>query len=259
MSLLSLCGAHPGDVPLRRYDLGAALDQRGPLIQTGAISVLVRMRALALAGPRLPPLGMRARHPFWARADRMAKDEAPVAGVDYSRLIVAVAQAADRVAFTALFGHFAPRVKAYLLRTGSDDALADELAQETLLSVWRKAASFDPARASAATWIFTIARNLRVDRFRKEWRDVAVGDDLPDAVDEAATPDESLSGDERSERVRQALRKLPPDQIKVIELSFFEEAPHAEIARALGIPLGTVKSRIRIAMIKLRGLLDELS
>lgn len=189
----------------------------------------------------------------------MTKDEASVAAVDYSRLIVAVARAADREAFTALFGHFAPRVKAYLLRVGSDEAVADELAQETLLSVWRKAAMFDPSRASAATWIFTIARNLRVDRFRKEWRDVAVGDDLPDAVDEAAAPDEKLSGDERDDKVRQALRTLPADQIKVIELSFFEETPHAEIAKALGLPLGTVKSRIRIAMTKLRGLLDELS
>ena len=188
----------------------------------------------------------------------MAKDEALV-GVDYSRLIVAIAHAADRDAFAVLFGHFAPRVKAYLLRTGSDDALADDLAQETLLSVWRKAGTFDPSRATAATWIFTIARNLRVDRFRKEWRDIAVGDDLPDMVDESGAPDENLSGGERSERVRQALRALPPDQVKVIELSFFEEAPHAEIAKALGIPLGTVKSRIRIAMAKLRALLDELS
>jgi RNA polymerase sigma-70 factor (ECF subfamily) len=189
----------------------------------------------------------------------MTKDETRVAGADYSGLILAVARTADRDAFATLFGHFAPRIKAFLVRTGSDDALADELAQETLLSVWRKAASFDPSRATAATWIFTIARNLRVDRFRKEWRDVAVGDDLPDTADECATPDEALSGGERDERVREALRTLPPDQIKVIELSFFEEAPHAEIAKALGIPLGTVKSRIRIAMIKLRALLDELS
>ena len=189
----------------------------------------------------------------------MAKDAALVAEVDYSRLIVAVARGADREAFTALFGHFAPRVKAYLVRTGSDDALADELAQETLLAVWRKAASFDPARASASTWVFTIARNLRVDRFRKQWRDVAVGDDLPETADETAAPDETLSGEERGERVRQALRALPPDQVKVIELSFFEDAPHGEIAKALGIPLGTVKSRIRIAMAKLRTLLDELS
>ena len=189
----------------------------------------------------------------------MAKDDTPVVGADYSRLIATVARAADREAFTALFEHFAPRVKTYLVRTGTGDALADELAQETLLSVWRKAASFDPSRATAATWIFTIARNLRVDRFRKEWRDIAVGDDLPDAIDESVAPDESLSGGERGERVRQALRTLPPDQITVIELSFFEDAPHGEIAKALGIPLGTVKSRIRIAMTKLRALLDELS
>jgi RNA polymerase sigma-70 factor (ECF subfamily) len=189
----------------------------------------------------------------------MARDETPVEDVDYSRLIVAVASAADRGAFTALFSHFAPRIKAFLVRTGSDDALADELAQETLLSVWRKAASFDPSRATAAAWIFTIARNLQVDRFRKEWRVVVGSDDLPDAADESATPDEALSGGERDERVREALRTLPPDQIKVIELSFFEETPHGEIATALGIPLGTVKSRIRIAMTKLRTLLDELS
>lgn len=215
------------------------------------------MSALELAHPRVPPPTMRVWRPFVARVDHMARD--PVAAVDYSELIVAVAHTADRAAFTTLFAHFAPRVKAYLMRTGSDDAVADELAQEALLSVWRKAASFDPARATAATWIFTIARNLRVDRFRKEWRDVAAGDDMPDAIDEAAAPDETLSGDERGERVRKALRTLPADQIKVIELSFFEEAPHAEIAKALGIPLGTVKSRIRIAMTKLRALLGELS
>ena len=217
------------------------------------------MLAPDLSRLRVPPPTIRGTRAFVASVDRMAKDQAPVTGDDYSQLIVAVARTADRAAFTALFGHFAPRIKAYLIRSGSDEVLADELAQETLLSVWRKAASFDPSRATAAAWIFTIARNLRIDRFRKEWRDVAVGNERPDTVDEAAAPDESLSSGERSERVRRALRALPADQVKVIELSFFEEAPHAEIARALGIPLGTVKSRIRIAMTKLRTLLDELS
>ncbi|MGN6571376.1 MAG: sigma-70 family RNA polymerase sigma factor [Pseudolabrys sp.] len=235
------------------------MDQQRNLIQSGGLAVHGCMRALELARPGVTPSrSLRARRPFLAWDDRMAK-EAPVTGVDHSRLIVAVAQAADRGAFTALFEHFAPRIKAFLMRGGSDDALADELAQETLLAVWRKAASFDPSRATAATWIFTIARNLRVDRYRKEWRGVAAGDDLPDTVDERAAPDEELSGGERDERVRRALRTLPPDQVKVIELSFFEETPHAEIAKALGIPLGTVKSRIRIAMTKLRALLDELS
>ncbi|MCW5687215.1 MAG: sigma-70 family RNA polymerase sigma factor [Pseudolabrys sp.] len=186
-------------------------------------------------------------------------DGKPLGTQDYSRLIVAVARHRDRAAFSALFDHFAPRIKAYLLRAGTDPALADELAQEALLAVWRKAETFDGARATAATWIFTIARNLRTDRFRKEWRDVPAGDDLPDTIDETAAPDETLSDAERGERIRQALRQLPPEQIKVIELSFFEDQPHAEIAQTLGIPLGTVKSRIRIAMAKLRDIVGDLS
>jgi RNA polymerase sigma-70 factor (ECF subfamily) len=174
-------------------------------------------------------------------------------------MIVAVAADRDRAAFTALFDHFAPRVKTYLMRAGADAAQADELAQETLLTVWRKAGSFDAGRATAATWIFTIARNLRIDRFRKEWRDVSGGDAIPDSVDETAAPEATLSDAERGERVRAALRQLPPEQVKVIELSFFDEKPHAEIAKALGIPLGTVKSRIRIAMNRLRELVSDLS
>lgn len=189
----------------------------------------------------------------------MAMDDKPLAALDYAQMIVAVARHRDRTAFGALFEHFAPRIKAYLLRAGAGEALADELAQEALLAVWRKADSFDASRATAATWIFTIARNLRIDRFRKEWRDLPIGDDLPDTIDETAGPDESLSDAERGERIRAALRQLPPDQIKVIELSFFEDQPHAEIAKSLGIPLGTVKSRIRIAMAKLRDLVGDLS
>ncbi len=189
----------------------------------------------------------------------MAMEDKPLADLDFSQLIAAVGQHKDRAAFAALFAHFAPRIKTYLQRAGAEEGLADELAQEALLAVWRKADSFDPARATAATWIFTIARNLRIDRFRKEWRDVSFGDDMPELIDEATAPDDSLSDAERGARIREALRKLPPEQIKVIELSFFEEQPHAEIAQALGIPLGTVKSRIRIAMAKLRDLVGDLS
>lgn len=178
---------------------------------------------------------------------------------DFGRLIAAVAATRDRAAFAGLFEHFAPRVKTYMLRLGVAPAQADELAQETLLMVWRKAESFDPARATAGAWIYAIARNLRIDRHRREWRNVTMDFDLPEEIDEAATPDLVLSDAERSGAVRLALSKLPPEQIRVIELSFFEDKPHGEIARALGIPLGTVKSRIRIAMQKLRDLLDELS
>lgn len=219
------------------------------------------MRANRLAPLMAPVFGPPAssRRPPAVRIKRVAMDDKPLAEIDYSAMIIAVARHRDRAAFSALFDHFAPRIKAYLQRAGADEAVADELAQEALLAVWRKADSFDATRATAATWIFTIARNLRIDRFRKEWRDVSVGDDMPETIDEAAAPDDSLSDAERGSRVREALRQLPPEQIKVIELSFFEEQPHAEIAQSLGIPLGTVKSRIRIAMAKLRDLVSDLS
>jgi RNA polymerase sigma-70 factor, ECF subfamily len=219
------------------------------------------MPVIRLAPCPAPPFGALASplRPATVRFGRVEMDSKPLVNLDFSGLIGAVARHRDRAAFAALFDHFAPRIKAYLMRAGADEALADELAQEALLAVWRKAESFDASRATAATWIFTIARNLRIDRFRKEWRDVAAGDDLPDAIDEAAAPDDRLSDAERGTRIRDALRQLPPDQIKVIELSFFDEQPHAEIARTLGIPLGTVKSRIRIAMAKLRDLVGDLS
>ena len=219
------------------------------------------MPEIRLAPCHAPPFGALASplRPAAVRLGRVEMDSKPLVSIDFSSLIAAVARHRDRAAFAALFEHFAPRIKAYLMRAGADQALADELAQEALLAVWRKADSFDASRASASTWIFTIARNLRIDRFRKEWRDVAAGDDLPDAIDDAAAPDDRLSEDERGKRIRDALRQLPPDQIKVIELSFFDEQPHAEIAKTLGIPLGTVKSRIRIAMAKLRDLVSDLS
>jgi RNA polymerase sigma-70 factor (ECF subfamily) len=178
---------------------------------------------------------------------------------DFSRLLAAVAIGRDRTAFTVLFDYFAPRVKTYLIRAGITAAQADELAQETFLVVWRKADQFDATRATASTWIFAIARNLRIDRLRKDWRDVPSSDEISDAVDEADTPHDKLAVAESVQRVREALSQLSDEQIRVIELSFFEERAHAEIARTLGIPLGTVKSRIRIAMKRLRSLLGERS
>lgn len=178
--------------------------------------------------------------------------EAPVQ--DFGGLILRIAASADRAAFAALFQHFAPRVKSYGLRLGATAAAAEELAQDTLLAVWRKAARFDPARASASTWIFTIARNLRIDAVRRERPAPPPDDD----ADPSPLADTLLSGAEQDGRVRRALDSLPPEQLEVIRLSFFSEAPHAAIAETLGLPLGTVKSRLRLAMTRLRGLLEDL-
>ena len=182
----------------------------------------------------------------------------PVPHEDRSRLILAVASGRDRECFTRLFEYFAPRVKSYLLRLGAQPVFAEELAQETMLVVWRKAASFDPSRATASTWIFTIARNLHIDSRRRIRAPEFFADDPADAAPPPAEPARLLLDGERETRVREALNELSPDQAAVIRLSFFEDKPHAEIARQLSLPLGTVKSRLRLAMNHLRNCLGDL-
>jgi len=168
--------------------------------------------------------------------------------------------AGDRQAFAVLFKHFAPRIATYLARAGTPAATAEELAQEAMVVLWRKAASFDPARAGASTWVFTIARNLRIDRHRRGGDADDAGDsaaaDLDAHADPAASPEEALDARQRERLIRAALRRLSPEQARVLHLSYFAESAHAEIARELSIPLGTVKSRIRLAMINLRRLID---
>ena len=221
------------------------------------------MTALALAqtpvfAPMAPMPAAAPAHLACRRKGRVGgRDDEPVP--DTSALIAAVAARRDRAAFAALFRQFAPRVKTFMLRGGANAAQAEELAQETLLTVWRKADRFDASRATGAAWIFTIARNLRVDRLRREWRDTPGDGEVPEVADETVAADVALSGTERDARVRAAMRQLSAEQTKVVELSFFQEMPHAEIARALGLPLGTVKSRIRLAMSRLRDLLEDLS
>lgn len=180
---------------------------------------------------------------------------------EWSGRIGAIAASHDRTAFAELFAFYAPRVKGYLQRTGTSEAQAEDLAQETMLAVWRKAALYDAGNASASTWIFTIARNLRIDALRRERRGGAIQVEEVEAeyeVDAAPLADARFLTAEAEARVRRALKSLPSDQLRVIEMSFFEEQPHGEIARTLRIPLGTVKSRVRLAMRRLRGLLDEL-
>lgn len=175
--------------------------------------------------------------------------------LEMNALLGRVAMDRDRAAFAALFTHFAPRVKAYLLRLGAPAAVAEDLAQEALLNLWRKAHLFDPAKASAATWLFTIARNLRIDAIRREKRPELDPEDFMSEAGPAA--DEGLVQADDEGRLRLALKELPADQIQVVELSFFADKPHSQIAAELGIPLGTVKSRLRLAMARLKRALGE--
>lgn len=175
---------------------------------------------------------------------------------DYSAGIVRIAQLGDKAAFAEVFGYYAPRIKGFFMRGGMAPGQAEELAQETMLTLWRKAQLFDPAKASASTWIFTIARNLRVDAIRRERYPAAhlVEEHEPDLE---PSPSETLLRLESETRVRTAMKKLSPDQMSVIQLHYFDDKPHSEIARALDLPLGTVKSRLRLAMQHLRNLLGE--
>lgn len=167
-------------------------------------------------------------------------------------LLIRVGEARDRAAFEMLFRHFAPRIKAYLLRLGAGAAAAEDLAQEAMLAIWRKAAMFDPAKASAATWIFTIARNLRIDALRRERRPEFDPNDPAFVPEAEPAADAGMVRADEDARLREAMTLLSPEQAKVVELSFFADKPHSIIAKELGLPLGTVKSRLRLAMTHIR-------
>jgi len=181
--------------------------------------------------------------------------------VDHATLTAclrAVAERRDKVAFTTLFGYFAPRLKGYMMRQGTPAAQAEDLAQEAMVAVWRKAHLFDPGKAAPSTWIFTIARNLRIDALRRERHPEVDADDpavvnLEDGTERA---DSRLNAAQRAALVRRAVTDLPAEQQEVVRLSFFSDMPHSQIAEHLDLPMGTVKSRLRLAMKKVRGALD---
>jgi RNA polymerase sigma-70 factor (ECF subfamily) len=175
-----------------------------------------------------------------------------------SEFLQRIAERGDVEAFRQLFDAYAPRVKSYMMRQGADANTAEELAQETLLTVWRKASFYSSDRGSATTWVFTIARNLRIDRLRKEQRWVPLPDEYNNEPSADAGPDEILAEEERRLQMQRALAELPTDQQEVVVLSYIEGLSHSEIAERLGLPLGTVKSRMRLAYLKIRDSVEGL-
>ncbi|MCW1842839.1 sigma-70 family RNA polymerase sigma factor [Prosthecomicrobium hirschii] len=176
---------------------------------------------------------------------------------EFADLVERIARHRDREAFGRLFDHFTPRLEAYLIRLGSDAGSAEELAQEAMVTLWRKAALFDRTKSSVGTWLYRIARNRRIDAHRRN-RDAALDPEepllQPSAPEDA---DEIIDARRREDKIRVALAVLPPEQIELVRLAFYSGLSHSQIAEQSGLPLGTVKSRIRLAFSRLRKALED--
>jgi RNA polymerase sigma-70 factor (ECF subfamily) len=178
---------------------------------------------------------------------------------EWSECLTLIAARQDRAAFTRLFRHFAPLIKAFALAGSSLSAsVADELVQEVMLKVWQKAGAFNPEKAAASTWVYTIARNCRTDMFRRLQKfdtPLAEEDVFPDQ--ESEEPFALLQGRRTRERIRDLMKTLPPDQVQILAKVYMEGKSHAEAAAELDLPLGTVKSRVRLAIQKLQIQIDR--
>jgi RNA polymerase sigma-70 factor (ECF subfamily) len=184
--------------------------------------------------------------------DHVRASATPAGDLNLAELVARVADRQDRAAFADLFAYFAPRLKSYLMRSGSDGGAAEELLQEVLITVWRRADLFDPALASVSTWVFTIARNKRIDRVRRETRPSWDPHDPALIPDPPADPVSVVAMAEDRARLAMALATLPQDQADLLKLAYYCDKSHSAIAAETRLPLGTVKSRIRLALGRLR-------
>ena len=196
----------------------------------------------------LQPGVVAARNWVPVRKDRLVSKAED--GTDWAALLIQVRDRQDRAAFARLFRHFAPRVKGFLMKSGAGAALAEECAQDVMATLWQKAHLFDPTRASVSTWVYTIARNKRIDALRKDRR--AEPEDLDWGPEPEPDQAEVMEAQQETERLGQALALLPDKQRALIERAFYGDLSHNEIAAETGLPLGTIKSRIRLALDKLR-------
>ena len=192
-----------------------------------------------------------------AKKERQSNEASSVTTADsdarlYDTHLRSIADNKDRAAFIEVFEFFAPRVKSFLMRGGLNADIADELAQDTMLNVWEKSAGFDASKASASTWIYTIARNKKIDYMRKNFKPTPDKNDPMIKSEPLTAPDEAVEDTDRANVIEEAMETIPEEQRVLVEKSFFEDKTHQEISDETGIPLGTVKSRIRLAMERLR-------
>jgi RNA polymerase sigma factor (sigma-70 family) len=198
-------------------------------------------------GPASPYVGANAVQSARQKGHLVSAEESQD---EWGMLIMRVRDTQDKSAFAALFSHFAPRIKGFLMKSGANASLAEECAQDVMATLWQKSHLFDPSRASAATWIFTIARNRRIDALRKSRRPEP--EDLPWGPEAEPDQQDALELAQDTERLAEALALLPDKQRELIERAYFGDLSHSEIAAETGLPLGTIKSRIRLALDRLR-------
>lgn len=167
-----------------------------------------------------------------------------------TRWMLAVRDQRDKTAFASLFDHFAPRLKGLLIRNGMSAAQAEDILQDTMLSVWRKAAQFDPTRAQVSGWVYQMARNRQIDIIRKEKRPIPEMLDVGEETEQDAS--EAVALEQETRKLRDALKSLPKDQRLVLEKAYLGELTHKDIQSQTGLPLGTIKSRIRLGLERLR-------
>jgi RNA polymerase sigma-70 factor (ECF subfamily) len=179
----------------------------------------------------------------------MSKSPSPE-NLEFVSLVHRVRDESDREAFAALFRHFAPRVKSFLMKSGANEGLAEECTQEVMATLWTKAHMFDPSRASVSTWVFTIARNRKIDALRRIKRPEP--EDLPWGPEAEPDQVDVMTLRQESEKLAEAIAELPEKQRDLIQRAYFGDLSHAQIAEETGLPLGTIKSRIRLALERLR-------
>jgi RNA polymerase sigma-70 factor (ECF subfamily) len=186
-------------------------------------------------------------------------DAAVQARQEAAAWLSAIALHRDRQAFARLYARFAPKVKSYMIRQGADGASADDLTQETMAQIWRKAGQYAPEKAAPSSWIFRIARNLQIDRLRRQKFHEVELDAQAEQPEEGTGDHDRLTEQPDADRLRQLVDDLPTDQMEVVKLAFFEGLTHSEIGQQLSVPLGTVKSRLRLAFGKLRAGMGEVT
>ncbi|GAB4135867.1 MAG: sigma-70 family RNA polymerase sigma factor [Rhodothalassiaceae bacterium] len=197
-------------------------------------------------------LGVPGRYSFMSVQAEKGMREREQLDRHLASLVEAIATTRSRSAFAELFRHFAPRLKAYVVRAGADPLLAEEVVQEAMIALWRKADSFDPAKASVSAWLFAIVRNKRIDRLRREARPDLRPEDFLHLETESKGAGESFDAARTAVRLRRLIADLPPEQAEVLHLAYYEDRSHRDIAERLSLPLGTVKSRIRLALARVR-------